>query len=84
MAAGARVLDAAGVESTVADDERQPLIDCEILEEILEEILADGGKEEGLLELFVSQSHARLQGLAKAVDERDVAAPRVWRIAIWW
>ena len=66
---------AVGIAGTVAGAEKQPLVN----REIVEEILCDGGKQEGLLDLFVSQSHTRLQDLATAVGERDAAG--VTRIA---
>jgi two-component system sensor histidine kinase/response regulator len=60
---------AEGTGDTVAGGEEQPLIN----REIVEEILCDGGKEEGLLDLFVSQSHTRIQDLATAVNDGDAA-----------
>jgi two-component system sensor histidine kinase/response regulator len=66
---------AVGTRGIVAGAEKPPLVN----REIVEEILCDGGKEEGLLDLFVSQSHVRLRDLATAVHERDAAG--VARIA---
>jgi PAS domain S-box-containing protein len=66
---------AVGTAGTVVGTEKHQLVN----REAVEEILCDGGKEEGLLDLFVSQSRARLLELATAVDERDAAG--VARIA---
>lgn len=47
--------------------ENVPLID----HSILQEILSDGGKEEGLVSLFVNVSHERLEALGHAIDAGD-------------
>jgi two-component system, sensor histidine kinase and response regulator len=40
---------------------------------VLEEILADGGREEGIAELFLRSSHDRLLALTEAIDADDAA-----------
>ncbi len=55
-----RPFDAAGC----AED---PLVD----ESVVREMLSDGGREEGLLDVFVAASHARVRELADAVAAAD-------------
>ena len=64
----------AGGDGASAGNGDAPLVDIGLVEEIL----SDGGREEGLVELFISRSGARLGDLARAVSDRDpVAVARI-------
>jgi DNA-binding NarL/FixJ family response regulator len=59
--------EAAGSDATGSD--AMPLID----RAIVEEVLSDGGDQEGLVDLFVTLTRSRLQDLANAVSQGDAA-----------
>lgn len=62
--------DATGIENgDLASLEERPVID----RVLVEEILSAGGKDDGLLELFLTQSRSRVDDFAKALDDSDAA-----------
>jgi HPt (histidine-containing phosphotransfer) domain-containing protein len=61
--------DAPGAEGEAGTDEELPLID----REIIDDILSDGGREQGLLDLFVTTTRSRLDNLATAIAAGDEA-----------
>ena len=62
--------DATGIENgDLASREERRVID----RELVEEILSAGGKDDGLLELFLTQSRSRVDDFAKALDDSDAA-----------
>jgi len=71
----AKPLRIAELQRVLGDLLTAPLID----REILDAILADGGREEGLVEMFMSSTRERLRELAAALNEGD--ARRVGRVA---
>ncbi|MGA2924796.1 MAG: PAS domain S-box protein [Solirubrobacteraceae bacterium] len=70
--AGSAVQPARGAAQVAAE---VPLLD----DQIVAEILSDGGREEGLVDLFLTTSAERLHELAAALDARD--GSRVARVA---
>jgi HPt (histidine-containing phosphotransfer) domain-containing protein len=73
----ARVLPGLCAEAVIVGG-RQVEDGAVIDQAVVEDLLSDGGREEGILELFVGESRRRLRELEKAVGDAD--AERAGRI----